>query len=306
MNSLFVVTLIGVAMIFDDDGLIGTTQLFTSPTMLLGIFFQILMLSLRNTIVEVLSKLVIRKYADQLDWYADVEERLSFEEYEDPNQTFTIQQYPPLFQKINSATIQNTLRLINTNMVKVPKTEGLEGILDKINTELDNDMRGTQQVAMSGAINRLTLNFNDLSKETEYQDNKNSREIIYVKRQMLVFIITTLLFGLFGLALSVSAGYTNIGIYYYAALSVFSIIVYSILPRMTTYLSNLLLFYTVVVIFCYTIYTSESESLQPTGLIFVLALVAGLNHSYIYITVVMILVSVMMNIFFSFLTVTDK
>lgn len=53
-------------------------------------------------------------------------------------------------------------------MVKVPKTEGLEGILDKINTELDNDMRGTQQVAMSGAINRLTLNFNDLNKETEY------------------------------------------------------------------------------------------------------------------------------------------
>jgi hypothetical protein len=159
---------------------------------------------------------------------------------------------------------------------------------------------------MSGAINRLTLNFNDLNKETEYQDNKNSREIIYVKRQMLVFIITTLLFGLFGLALSVSAGYTNIGIYYYAALSFFSIIVYSILPRMTTYLSNLLLFYTVVVIFCYTIYTSESESLQPTGLIFVLALVAGLNHSYIYITVVMILVSVMMNIFFSFLTVTDQ
>jgi len=191
-------------------------------------------------------------------------------------------------------------------MVKVPKTEGLENILDKINTELDNDMRGTQQVAMSGAINRLTLNFNDLNKETEYQDNKNSREIIYVKRQMLVFIITTLLFGLFGLALSVSAGYTNIGIYYYAALSFFSIIVYSILPRMTTYLSNLLLFYTVVVIFCYTIYTSESESLQPTGLIFVLALVAGLNHSYIYITVVMILVSVMMNIFFSFLTVTDQ
>ena len=37
-----------------------------------------------------------------------------------------------------------------------------------------------------------------------------------------------------------------------------------------------------------------------------LALVAGLNHSYIYITVVMILVSVMMNIFFSFLTATDK
>mgnify|MGYP006089807419 FL=1 len=188
--------------------------------------------------------------------------------------------------------------------MKCPKTDILENILDKINIELDNDMRGNK-VAMSGAINRWTLQLNDLNKETEYQENKNNREIIYVKRQMVVFIITTLLFGLFGLTLSMTDGYTNIGIYYYVALSLFSIIVYYILPKITTYLSNVLLFYTVIVIFCYTIYTSESESLQPTGLIFVLALVAGLNHSYIYITIVMILVSVMMNIFFSFLTETD-
>jgi hypothetical protein len=84
------------------------------------------MLSLRNTIVDVLSKLVVKRYSDLLDWYADVEERLSFEEYEDPNQTFTIQQYPPLYKKINSSTIKNTLKLINTNMMKCPKTDGLE------------------------------------------------------------------------------------------------------------------------------------------------------------------------------------
>ena len=190
-------------------------------------------------------------------------------------------------------------------MMKCPKTDGLENILDKINIELDNDMRGSQQIAMSGAINKWTLQLNDLNKETEYQDNKNMREIIYVKRQMVVFIITTLLFGLFGLILSLTLNYTNIGIYYYSALSFFSMIVYCILPRITTYLSNVLLFYTVVIIFCYTIYTSESESLQPTGLIFVLALVAGLNHSYIYITMVMIVVSVLMNIFFAFLTLSD-
>jgi len=48
------------------------------------------MLALRNTIVDVISKLVFRRYADLLDWYADVEERISLEEYEDPNQTFSI------------------------------------------------------------------------------------------------------------------------------------------------------------------------------------------------------------------------
>ena len=142
--------------------------MFTCPAMLFVLLYQTLLLSLRNFCVEVMSKLLVKEYADLLDWYSDVEDRLSFEEYEDPNQTFSIHQYQPLYQKINAATLQNTLRLINTNMMKCPKTDGLEQILDKINTELDNDMRGSQQVAMSGAINRWTLKLNDLNKETEY------------------------------------------------------------------------------------------------------------------------------------------
>lgn len=64
-------------------------------------------------------------------------------------------------------------------MMKCPKTDIMENILDKINIELDIDMRGNK-VAMGGTINRLTLQLNDLNKETEYQDNKNNREIIYV------------------------------------------------------------------------------------------------------------------------------
>lgn len=95
--------------------------------------------------------------------------------------------------------------------------------------------------------------------------------------------------------------YTNIGIYYYLGLSLFSMVMYQMLPRLYNYLSRTLLFYTVVVIFCYTIYTSGSESLQPAGLIFVLALVAGLNHSYIFPTIMMIMISVLLFNFFSFL-----
>ena len=79
---------------------------------------------------------------------------------------------------------------------------------------------------MSGAINRWTLQLNDLNKETEYQDKKNNREIVYVKRQMTVFIATTVMYSIFGLVLSMTNDYTNIGIYYYVALSVFSIIIY--------------------------------------------------------------------------------
>ena len=39
MNMLMILTIIGIAMIFDDDGLVGTTQLFTCPVLLLTLFF---------------------------------------------------------------------------------------------------------------------------------------------------------------------------------------------------------------------------------------------------------------------------
>ena len=102
----------------------------------------------------------------------------------------------------------------------------------------------------SGSINRWTLTLNDMNQETEYQENKNFREIIYVRRQMLVFILTTVVFSIFGLILTLSIDFTNIGIYYYLGLSLLTFLIYYVLPKFTVYVSNVLLFYTVVVIFC--------------------------------------------------------
>lgn len=178
-------------------------------------------------------------------------------------------------------------------MMKVPKNDTLEQILDKINTELAIDRRsmayggsgqtvqstdtikkdadnnfgvnhmveGTQMALNSGSINRWTLTLNDMNQETEYQENKNFREIIYVRRQMAVFIITTIVFSIFGFILSMSIEFTNVGIYYYMGLSIFTLVIYYVLPNVTFYVSNILLFYTIIVIFCYTIYTSNDMSL---------------------------------------------
>jgi len=38
-----------------------------------------------------MAKVVIGRYASLNAWYADIEDRLSFEEYEDPEQSFSIQ-----------------------------------------------------------------------------------------------------------------------------------------------------------------------------------------------------------------------
>ena len=256
------------------------------------------MLMLRNFVTEIGQKLVIRPYADLLDWYQEVEERLAFEEFENINQIVSIHQHQPLYQKINSSNIERTLKLINKNMIKCTKSQELEQILEKINTELDYTRRG--QVALTGTIDKVTLGFNDLNKEAEYQENKNQREIVYIRKQMMAFVATTLLFALLGLVLRFTVNFTNVGTIYYFVLSAFTLTTNLALPYLRHHLSKVLLAYTIIVIACYTVYTSESESLQPCGLIFVLALVAGLNHSYVYPTIAVIMLSVLMFIFFSF------
>lgn len=69
------------------------------------LLLQFLLLELKIQVSSIMSKLVMKRYADLLDWYLDIEERLSFEEYEDIDQTFSIHQFKPLYQKINSSNI---------------------------------------------------------------------------------------------------------------------------------------------------------------------------------------------------------
>jgi hypothetical protein len=52
--------------------------------------------------------------------------------------------------------------------MKCPKSDGLEQIIDKINSALGENMKDTNQASVSGAINRLTLQLIDLNKEAEY------------------------------------------------------------------------------------------------------------------------------------------
>lgn len=87
---LATITCIGAMMVLDDEGLIGIRQFLSCPLLIIALFLQFGLLFLRNTIVEVLLKYVIKKSADKLNWFANIEDRLDFEEFEDPAQVFSI------------------------------------------------------------------------------------------------------------------------------------------------------------------------------------------------------------------------
>lgn len=58
---LLVLTLMGSLAIIDDDGLVGTTQLFTTPSFLLQLLLAICLLYLRNYMVRVMQAIVISR-----------------------------------------------------------------------------------------------------------------------------------------------------------------------------------------------------------------------------------------------------
>jgi len=47
-HMITILTLVGVATIFDDDSLVGSSQLFTSPSLLFSLLFVFLVLWVKN------------------------------------------------------------------------------------------------------------------------------------------------------------------------------------------------------------------------------------------------------------------
>lgn len=114
---------VAVSMTMSTEGLLGITQAFSCPNLLLQLLLQFSLLSLRTYCLLVFPPFLDTEASRLQSWYRDINERLIFEEYEDPSQVFSVTQFPPLFAKIYSSKIKNTLRLINSNMMKVPKSD---------------------------------------------------------------------------------------------------------------------------------------------------------------------------------------
>jgi hypothetical protein len=105
-------------------------------------------------------------------------------------------------------------------------------------------------------------------------------------------VIKTFLYFCLGVLISITENSNNIGIYYYFFLSLFTAVIFLIIGKMLNYLSNLVLIYTLISVSCYSIYTTSGEVLHPTGLYFVATMVACLNHSFVYPTILIILIGI--------------
>ena len=186
-------------------------------------------------------------------------------------------------------------------MMKCPKTDGLENLLDKINLVLDHDMRGASATA-SGNINSWTLQLNDLNKETEYQDNKYNRELPFILRLLGLYSATTLTFSILGVIRYYLEDYKSTSLMILCGLTIFSVIIYLILPTVVSYLGNVMLVYIMIIIFTNIIMSINSNPLIPIGFYFVLVLMTGLSQTPIHVTICLLVASTLIDNMFIMLS----
>lgn len=165
-------------------------------------------------------------------------------------------------------------------------------------------MRLSQDASMSGAINKWTLIFNDLNKETEYQEVKTGRELKYVKQLLIVFTVVCLVYTVCGVVGWLTDGIVNPGTFYYLGNGIMTVLLLVLLPKVSNYISNVTLVFSIIVIVCFTVYTTHSETLQPNALNFIFAFIACLNLNYAFLTMTLILLSALVCISVKFLQMT--
>mmetsp|Transcript_8785 Transcript_8785/g.13559 ORF Transcript_8785/g.13559 Transcript_8785/m.13559 type:complete len:98 (+) Transcript_8785:1316-1609(+) len=97
---------------------------------MLSIVLQLAIVHFSLQVQTVFRQLIDKRYSDMVQFYNNIEDRISFEMYEDEAQNFSVEHFVPLHKFIVAGVTQLNLQLVNSNMMKVSKEEELESVLD--------------------------------------------------------------------------------------------------------------------------------------------------------------------------------
>ena len=144
-----------------------------------------------------------------MKFYQDIEEKVFFEEYEDPTTEFRILESDCRKNKLETELHQKNILGINKNMMKLHRSDSMDEILEKINSQGDNNEQqaGKKFDNSNNVINKFTLKLSDINKELEYNTQVQDKKIgvasvkkIYVLLLLFVFLLVEgVIFKLIGL-----------------------------------------------------------------------------------------------------------
>lgn len=132
-------TMISFLFVFELGDLMHIQDFYNSPQLLLHLLFAVLTIWMTTLLQWIYVGLLPTEQFRRREFYEAIEEKLIFEEYEDPNQEFCVDKREPFFAKLEKEFNQKRMLGINKNMMKLHRSDSLDEILEKINAQGDTD-----------------------------------------------------------------------------------------------------------------------------------------------------------------------
>jgi predicted DNA-binding protein YlxM (UPF0122 family) len=180
--------------ILEDENLTGIYALSRCPHALAFIIFLFLCVTLKYVVLLVRAVVFPWNYK-KMQRYQEIEDRIFMEEYEDPEQEFSIQNLDSYIELVKILDINN-LFSINQNLLSVHRTDSMDLILERLNLssqQITEEKNNQMSSNVSSYINKCTLRLHDINKELEYGQSRQS--IKYIEANIPVLWTSVFLFS---------------------------------------------------------------------------------------------------------------
>ncbi|CDW78012.1 adenylate and guanylate cyclase catalytic domain containing protein [Stylonychia lemnae] len=252
LTCTIILNFFGMIFMLEDENLIGVQQYFYSPSALLYTLFVLLFCSLRNYLIDTLTKTDVIRNNESYKFYESIEDLLFLEEFEDPDQEFNLAQYQSEYTRIQKIKQQRQMQMVNRNLMKIQRSDSMDLIIEKLNQILSNQQ--LNKVQDSTILNWLSLNFVDQSKENEYIETRQ-RVLIDKQRKVLLIIVAFNLLQMFKESILSSLDYISFySFYFYLGYLLAALILYVVTLKFQQYLRAINFLFLVVLLIYYCIF----------------------------------------------------
>ena len=109
--------------------------------------------------------------------YKAIEDKIFMEEYENPEQQFSITSLD-IYAQVAKSLEANSIFSINQNLLIVHRTDSMDHILERLNYQSsrisEDHVSGSFSDNVSAFINTRNMKLHDINKEIEYNQTTNS------------------------------------------------------------------------------------------------------------------------------------
>mmetsp|Transcript_40736 Transcript_40736/g.62174 ORF Transcript_40736/g.62174 Transcript_40736/m.62174 type:complete len:244 (-) Transcript_40736:29-760(-) len=234
-----------------------------------------------------------------MEWLDEIERTLHFEDFEPASTNFKISKCRPIWKDYIDGTIDMNLDVINSNLQKVPKIDGLDQMLSFLNSSLLVDLSGYK----TDSVNSLTMQFNDLTLQQEYSEVKSLKELPLIRSILIADLFQSTGFLIVSLMHEDRSSDILFDAFIFSASLIFILL---LRHASRSYIPMVSMVFSISIAISSIAHTSLKSDLNQAELFLVTLLIINISFQELRLTMGLVALVILLNFFFRFIRYTAE